>query len=75
MTTADLLEILVTALVRAHGGTRRRWRNAIGAVRLYDARTHPHCNWSVTPQGSAADIAAIETLLDRVRIDHPLIAA
>ena len=73
MTAGDLQELLVATLVRKFGGTRRQWRMAIGPVRLHDLATHPHCNWSVAPSGSAREIAEIERLLDDVRLSHPLI--
>jgi hypothetical protein len=32
-----------------------------------------HCNWSVTPSGSAHEIAEIERLLDDFRGRYPLV--
>ena len=61
--------------MRRHGGTARRWRLAIGRIRVHDAATHPHCNWSVDPSGEAAEVDAIEPLLDAVRLSYPLVAA
>lgn len=75
MTADALTDLMIAALIRAHGGSRRRWRIAIGALRIHDARTHPHCNWSVAPGGSATDVAAIEDLLDDVRLRHPIVVA
>lgn len=74
MTGADLQDILLTTLLRQWGGTKRRWRLAIGQIRLYDAATHPHCNWSVTPVGTAGENAAIEQALDDLRLRHPLLS-
>jgi len=73
MTASELQDLLITTLVRKAGGTRRQWRIAIGPVRLLDAATHPHCNWSVAPSGSNAEISAIERLLDDVRLTHPIV--
>jgi hypothetical protein len=73
MTASELQDLLVTTLLRKAGGSKRRWRLALGPVRVYDRATHPHCNWSVTPSGSAGEIAAIETLLDEVRSRHPIV--
>ena len=76
MTTASQLhELLVTTLTRKAGGPPRRWRSAIGAIRLYDRATHPHCNWAVNPSGTPREVAAIEKLLDTVRLSHPIVDA
>lgn len=73
MTASDLQDLLTATLLRQYGGSRRRWKIVLGAVRVYDPETHPHCNWSVTPSGSVAEVAAIEALLDRLRGDHPIV--
>ena len=73
MTASELQELLVSTLLRQVGGTRRQWRMAVGPVRLHDLATHPHCNWSVAPSGGAREVAAIERLLDDVRLSHPFI--
>ena len=74
-TVSKLQELLVNTLVRKAGGPPRRWRSAIGSVRLYDRATHPHCNWAVSPTGTPRDIAAIEKLLDTIRLSHPIVDA
>ena len=74
MTASELQDLLITTLVRKSGGSRRQWRIAIGPVRVLDAATHPHCNWSVTPSGSHSEIAAVERLLDDVRLSHPIVS-
>ncbi|WP_445326822.1 hypothetical protein [Sphingobium sp. AN558] len=63
----------MSRLMRKLGGSRRQWRNAIGTVRVYDRATHPHCNWSIQPSGSASENAAIETLLDAVRLEIAIV--
>jgi hypothetical protein len=75
MTTSELQHLLISALVRKVGGTQRRWRMAIGPVRLHDRATHPHCNWSVAPSGTPQEIEEIESLLDDVRLRFPVVAA
>ncbi len=75
MTASELQELLAKTLARAGGGTQRHWRLVVGPLRLHDAATHPHCNWSVDPSGTAGEVAAVERLLDRVRLDHPIVAA
>src|SRR3546814_19389837 len=60
MTASELQDLLVATLVRKAGGTRRRWRIAVGPVRLHDLATHPHCNWSIAigrSPGSSGDRA------------------
>ncbi len=74
MTGSDIQDILVTMLTR-EGGNRRRWRSVVGSIRVYSEATHPHCNWSVTPTGSAAEIARVEQALDTLRISHPIVRA
>jgi hypothetical protein len=73
MNASELQDLLVAALVRKVGGTQRRWRMAIGPVRLHDRATHSHCNWSVAPSGSHREISEIERLLDDVRLRHPFV--
>ena len=75
MTASDLHDLLTRTLVKTAGGTQRRWRIVLGPVRLYDAATHPHCNWSLDPSGSTGEVAAVERLLDRVRLDHAIVTA
>lgn len=73
MTADQLIDMLVARLVREHGGSKHHWRRVVGTARLYSRATHPHCNWSVTPTGTVREIAVLETLLDQMRIDHPLL--
>lgn len=75
MTASELQDLLVATLVRRHGGTRRGWRLVVGRVRLYDPATHPHCDWAIDPSGGAHEIAAVERLIDDVRLTHPLLVA
>ncbi len=73
MTASQLLDLLIAALIRKAGGSKRGWRLAVGPVRVYDPATHPHCNWSVSPMGSASENAHIERLLDDIRLTYPLV--
>ena len=75
MRASELQDLIVAALVREHGGTRRQWRAALGTLRVHDAATHPHCNWSAAPTGTADENERIERLLDRLRLAHPLVSA
>ena len=74
MNAQQLQDMLLTRLVRQHGGERRSWRSAMGMIRLHDIATHPHCNWSIYPSGSSRENAAIERLLDDVRGMQPIIS-
>ena len=75
MTSDKITDLLVARLVRDHGRSKHHWRKVIGRVRLYSRDTHPHCNWSITPTGSAQEISVIETLMDDLRMRHPLLTA
>ncbi|HEV2568978.1 hypothetical protein [Sphingomonas sp.] len=73
MTAADLRDLFLTTLTRRFGGNRRRWRMVMGEVKLYSRATHPHCNWAVTPSGSASENSAVEAVADDLRAAHPII--
>lgn len=73
MTVSELQDHITGTLARRHGGTRRRWRMALGPIRLHDIATHPHCNWSAAPSGSFDENEAIERLLDDSRLRHPVV--
>jgi len=75
MTASDLQDLITTTLARRQGGTQRRWRIALGPIILHDPATHPHCNWSVRPSGTPRETAAIEHLLDHLRLEHPMAVA
>lgn len=73
LTASQLHDLLVNSLMRKLGGTKRRWRVAVGPVKVLDSSLYPHCNWLVRPSGSIGDISEIELLLDSVRGTHPLV--
>ncbi len=75
MTSGMLLDLFLSTLVRQAGGNRRRWRLVVGDVRLYDPATHPHCNWSITPAGSASENDTVERIADDLRLKHPIVRA
>ncbi|MGF7146702.1 hypothetical protein FHS96_000311 [Sphingomonas zeicaulis] len=74
MNATQLHNHIVTTLLRRVGGNQRRWRQVLGPLQIHDRATHPHCNWSLHPTGSAGEISAVETLLDTVRLEHPLVS-
>ena len=73
MTSSDLLDLFVRTLQRNAGGSLHRWRMIVGEVRIYDRATHPHCNWSIWPHGTARENAAVESLADRLRGTHSIV--
>jgi hypothetical protein len=75
MTASDLEQLLVARLVRERGGTSQAWQRALGKVIVRDKETHPHCNWDFRPSGTDVQRAAIERLLDNVRLEHSIVAA
>lgn len=75
MTDFDLEQLLIARLIRERGGTTQTWRRALGKVIVRDTATHAHCNWDVRLSGSDAQRAAIERLLDDVRLEHSIVVA
>ena len=75
MTSGALHDLFLSTLVRRAGGNRRRWRLVIGEIKLYDTATHPHCNWSLTPTGSAHENDVVERIADELRVAHPIVRA
>lgn len=73
MNATQLHTHIVTALLRRVGGNQRRWRQVLGPLQIHDRATHPHCNWSLHPSGTPAEITIVETLLDTIRLEHPLV--
>jgi hypothetical protein len=73
MTASDLENLIIARLVREQGGNSQSWRRALGRIRVRDAATHAHCNWEITAGGSERQRAAIEDLLDSVRLDQPVV--
>jgi hypothetical protein len=75
MHTSQLQDLIVSTLVKQAGGTQRRWRIALGPIKLRDPLSYVHCNWEVTPSGTPRENAAIERLLDTIRLEHPTASA
>jgi hypothetical protein len=75
MTAGKLQDLLIARLIRAAGGSARTWRLALGPIRIRPAATHVHCNWEFSASGSVREVAAIERLLDDVRLDRPFVTA
>ncbi|GEM73044.1 hypothetical protein SAQ01S_28100 [Sphingomonas aquatilis NBRC 16722] len=73
MTSGALHGLFLSTLIRRAGGNRRRWRLVTGDLRVYPIATHPHCNWSVTPSGTAAENDIVERIADDLRAAHPIL--
>jgi hypothetical protein len=75
MTSGALQDLFLATLVRRAGGNRRRWRLVIGDITVYATATHPHCNWALTPTGTAAENDIVERIADDLRVTHPIVRA
>lgn len=75
MLTSQLQDLIVSTLAKQVGGTQRRWRIALGPIRLRDPLSYVHCNREATPSGTPRENAAIERLLGTIRLDHPTASA
>jgi len=73
MDSTELHTLIIEELRKAHGGGTVRWRNALGEIKLYPLSTHAHCNWDVRPAGRPAEVAAVEAVVDRIRLSHPVV--
>jgi hypothetical protein len=75
MQSSQLQDLIVSKLALEHGGTKRRWRIAVGPIKLHSSATHAHCNWSVAPSGTPRENSQIERLMDDLRLAHPVVSA
>lgn len=73
MSSSELLSLIVNMLVRVHGGTPRRWRRAVGPIKVYSPTTHAHCNWDVRSSGTIYEVACVEAMVDTVRGSRPFV--
>lgn len=73
MTATELRDLILRQLARENGGGTMRWRKVLGDLKTYPRATHAHCNWEARPGGPGADVAIVERVIDRVRLDHPYI--
>ncbi|WP_375419682.1 hypothetical protein [uncultured Sphingomonas sp.] len=74
MTSSQLQDLIVASLVRRLGGTARRWRLVLGAIRFHDPSKYL-CNWSFAPSGEPRELAEVENMLDVLRLEHPHVDA
>lgn len=75
MTASDLEHLLITRLIRERGGKAQTCQRSLGKIIVHDTKTHAHCNWDVRLDGTDAQRAAIERLLDDVRLEYSIVAA
>lgn len=55
----------------ARSNTGASWSGSFSSHR---EQIHVLCNWQLNPTGTHAGIAKIETLIDGLRMDHPIIS-
>ena len=73
MTAGELQDVLITALAKDTGRSRRYWRLVVGPVQVHPRATHGHCNWSIAPSGDGYDNDRVERMIDDLRLDHPFV--
>ncbi len=71
-TPDELTDLLATVIAGVAGGTKARWRKAIGPVEQLPTWCNIHCNWRVTARGSDEDRAVVEQAVAIVRAEHPI---
>lgn len=72
-TNDELVDLLATVIAGAAGGTKARWRRAIGPVEQLPTWCNIHCNWRVSPCGTGEERAVVEQAVAIVRAEHPYI--
>jgi len=73
MKAAELRDLIIRQVARDKGGGMIRWRKTLGDLRVYPRSTHAHCNWDARPTGPPDEVAAIEKVVDHVRLQHPFV--
>ena len=73
MKATDLRDLIIRQVARNNGGGTVRWRKTLGDLRVYPRTTHAHCNWDARPTGPPQDVAAIEKVVDEIRLQHPFV--
>ncbi|WP_419809191.1 hypothetical protein [Sphingomonas sp.] len=72
-TPDELVDLLATLIAGAAGGSKVRWRKAIGPVTQLPTWCNIRSNWRVTPRGSDGERAVVEQAAAIVRAEHPYI--
>ena len=70
---SELRRLLATILAGAVGESEAAWTKRIGDVAILPIVFNPHCNWSVSPSGTAEQRDAIGKAVELVRTEHPYI--
>lgn len=73
LTATDIEDTLADMLTGAVGGTRERWLDLIGPVKMLPIATHIHCNWSVSPIATGEELVSITKAIELVRAEHPYV--
>jgi hypothetical protein len=72
-TPDELVDLLAAVIAGAAGGSKARWRRAIGPVTQLPTWCNVHCNWGIQPRGDDQDRAVVEQAAAIVRAEHPYI--
>lgn len=73
MTAEELRDFIVRRLVKENAGGTVTWRRVMGELKVYARSSHAHCNWDVQPVGTAAQVEAVKTAVDQIRLVHPFV--
>ena len=71
-TLDELVDLLATVISGVAGGSKVRWREAIGPVTQLPTWCNIQCNWRITPRGSGDEMAAIKQVTATVRAEQLL---
>ena len=72
-TPDELADLLATVITGVAGGSKPRWRKAIGPITQLPTWRIVRSNWRVEPRGSDEDCALVEQAVAVVRAEHPYI--
>jgi hypothetical protein len=73
MTTDDIGQTLATILAGAAGHDEAYWLDRIGPVEKRPSIENIHSNWRLTPRAKGADLTAIASAVEIVRLHHPYV--
>lgn len=74
MTPAEIGDLLATVIAGVAGGTKARWRKAIGPIEKLPTWKHVRFNWRVSPHVKPEERDVIQRAVEVVRAEHPYIA-
>ena len=74
MSPNEIADLLATVIAGAAGGTKARWRKAIGPLEKLPTWRYVRFNWRVTPRVKSEERKIIDQAVEIVRAEHPYIA-